>query len=150
MSKQTRIISWILQIFAAAILLQTLYFKFTGHPDSVAIFTELGMEPHGRILVGIVELLVALLLLVRQTVIWGAILGVGNMTGAILAHITKLGFSGSNGSLGALAIAVALACAAILYLRRHESPLIANMFAVEKDVEDLQKEKEKTRDVGPV
>ena len=36
-------------IIAAIVLLQTLYFKFTAHPDSVYIFTTLGIEPYGRI-----------------------------------------------------------------------------------------------------
>jgi putative oxidoreductase len=41
-----RIISiWILRIIPALILLQTLYFKFTAHPESVRLFTEIGMEP---------------------------------------------------------------------------------------------------------
>ena len=33
------------RIVAAAILLQTLHFKFTGAPESVYIFTKVGAEP---------------------------------------------------------------------------------------------------------
>jgi putative oxidoreductase len=52
--KFTNIISWGLRIIAAVILLQTLYFKFTGHPESIALFTKLGMEPWGRIGTGFI------------------------------------------------------------------------------------------------
>ena len=62
------ILSWALRLVAAVILLQTLFFKFTGSPESVAIFTELGMEPKGRILIGIIELITAVLLLIPQSV----------------------------------------------------------------------------------
>jgi hypothetical protein len=39
---------WIPRIVAALILLQTLYFKFTGASESVWIFSQLGTEPWGR------------------------------------------------------------------------------------------------------
>ena len=39
------ILSWVCRIVAAVILLQTLYFKFTGAPESVYIFTKVGLEP---------------------------------------------------------------------------------------------------------
>ena len=42
--KAKTIISGLLRIVAAFILLQTLYFKFTGQPESVYIFSKLGME----------------------------------------------------------------------------------------------------------
>ena len=43
------IFPWVLRILAAVILLQTLFFKFTGAEESVYIFTKLDMEPWGRI-----------------------------------------------------------------------------------------------------
>ena len=57
------IFSLVLRLTVAIVLLQTLYFKFTAHPDSVYIFSELGVEPWGRIGLGIVELIVAILIL---------------------------------------------------------------------------------------
>ena len=140
------LLSWILQILAAGILLQTLYFKFTGHPDSVAIFTELGMEPNGRILVGVIELVIGVLLLIPGTAAWGALLGAGNMAGALMAHFTKLGFEGSHGILGGLAAVVLLACVTIVYLRRREIGFINNMFANERDAVAAQKKRDATRD----
>jgi len=40
------VISWLLRIVVAVILVQTLYFKFTGAPESVYIFKTLGMDPY--------------------------------------------------------------------------------------------------------
>ena len=78
---------WMLRILAALILLQTLYFKFTMHPQSVELFTKLGMEPWGRIGTGIFELIASILILYPRTTGIGAILGVGLMAGAIFLHI---------------------------------------------------------------
>jgi len=89
--KFSSIAIWILRLLAAIILLQTLYFKFTAHPQSVQIFETLGMEPWGRIGTGIFELLTAILLLYPRTTGFGAALGVGLMSGALFFHFTKLG-----------------------------------------------------------
>lgn len=121
------ILSWALRIVAAVILLQTLFFKFSGAPESVAIFTELGMEPGGRILIGVIELITAVLLLIPQSAAYGGLLGAGVMTGAILGHITKLGFSGDMFSLGMLAILVFACCVAVLFIHRDQIPLIKRM-----------------------
>jgi putative oxidoreductase len=124
LSKGARGVSWVLQLLAAAILLQTLYFKFTGAPESVYIFTRVGAEPWGRIGSGVVELISAVLLLMPPTVTVGAILALGVMAGAIFSHLTVLGIEvqGDGGLLFGLALTVAFACAAILVLRRREVP----------------------------
>ena len=77
----------------AIILLQTLYFKFTAHPQSVALFTTLDMEPWGRIGTGIAELIAAILLLIPRTTLLGAFMGLGLMSGAFFFHLTKLGIN---------------------------------------------------------
>ncbi len=107
----------LLRIVPATILLQTLYFKFTAAPESVSIFQQLGLEPHGRIGIGILEGIAAILLLVPCTVLVGAILAFGLMSGALLSHITKLGFSGDMGSLAFMALIVWV-CSLILILQR--------------------------------
>src|SRR4051794_7914210 len=83
--------SWILQLLVAAILAQTLFFKFTAAEESVYIFRRLGMEPWGRIGSGVVELIACVLLLYPRTVPLGAILAAGVISGAIVTHLTKLG-----------------------------------------------------------
>jgi uncharacterized membrane protein YphA (DoxX/SURF4 family) len=121
------ITSWAARIVAAVILLQTLFFKFTGAAESVEIFTQLGMEPHGRILVGILELITAILLLIPQSAAYGGLLGVGIMSGAILGHITKLGWQGDMLSLGLLAVLVWALCLITLFLHRKQIRIVSRI-----------------------
>jgi putative oxidoreductase len=116
------IFSWVLRIVAAVILLQTLYFKFSGHPESVELFTKLGVEPWGRIGTGIIELITGILLLLPSTVFIGALLGTGLMAGAILSHLTVIGIEskGDGGQLFMLAILVLLCCLTLLVLHRQK------------------------------
>lgn len=129
--KTQTIISWVLQIVVAIILFQTLFFKFTGAEESKYIFEKLGMEPWGRIGSGIVELIAVILLLYPRTVTIGAILALGVISGAIMSHLTKLGIVVVNsdgtrdgGLLFTLAVVVFVSSAVILFLRRHEIPVI--------------------------
>lgn len=126
MKRTAKIISWIARIGAAVILLQTLFFKFTAHPDSVYIFTKLGLEPYGRIGLGVVELITAILLLLPRTAWLGALVGLGILGGAIFAHLTQLGIvvtydgKSDGGNLFALAVISFVLCAITLYLHRAE------------------------------
>lgn len=128
------ILSWTLRGIAALILLQTLFFKFTAAPESVYIFSTLGIEPWGRIGTGILELIAAALLLAPPTVVYGAILSLGVISGAIFAHLTRLGITlelvGDHGELFALAVTVFACSAALLALHRHELPLVGGAFTV--------------------
>src|SRR5262245_16847568 len=118
--------SWALQLIVAVILLQTLFFKFTGAAESVYIFSTLGAEPWGRIGSGVVELIAAILLLVPATTTVGAALALAVIAGAIVSHLTVLGIEvqGDGGLLFFLALAVFVASAAILVIRRAEIPVI--------------------------
>ena len=131
MSKPITITSWVLQLAVAAILFQTLFFKFTGAAESRYIFTKLGLEPWGRIGSGIVELIACVLLLHPRTVTLGAVLSMAVISGAIMSHLTRLGIVVVNsdgtrdgGLLFALAVVVFIGSAAILLLRRDQIPLI--------------------------
>ncbi len=107
---------------AALIFIQTLYFKFNAAPESVYIFTTLGMEPVGRIVIGMVELISALLLLYPPLMMYGAILGLGTISGAIFFHLTTLGIEvqGDGGYLFVLALAVFICCAIVLIIRKDD------------------------------
>jgi hypothetical protein len=120
------VVSWVLQIVVSVILLQTLFFKFTGAPESVYIFSTLGAEPWGRIGSGVVELIAAILLLVPATIAIGAVLSLGVMVGAIMSHLTVLGIEvqGDGGLLFALALTVFVGSAVVLVLRRRDIPLL--------------------------
>jgi putative oxidoreductase len=130
LSKTQAIVSWALQLAAAGILLQTLFFKFTASQESVYIFTTLGVEPWGRIATGILELIASVLLLVPVTVPIGAALAIGVMAGAILSHLTLLGIEvkGDGGLLFGLAAFVLLSSAVVLALRRTQVPLVGRYF----------------------
>ena len=116
--------SWILRGIAAAILLQTLFFKFAGARESVYIFSTLGLEPWGRIGSGITELIASILLLMPRTAIYGALLSLGVITGAIASHLTTLGIAlpavDDHGELFALAVVVFLCSAAVVVMHRGE------------------------------
>ena len=107
-SRALTIASWAVRLVAAGILLQTLFFKFTGAPESVYIFETLGAEPWGRIGSGVFELIAAVLLLVPRTAAFGGLMGAGVMVGAIGSHLTLLGIEvqGDGGTLFAMAIIV--------------------------------------------
>ena len=129
-SRSQTAVSWVLQLVVAGILLQTLFFKFTGAPESVYIFRTVGAEPWGRIGSGVVELVASLLLLVPSTVTLGAILVLGTMSGAILSHLTILGISvmGDGGLLFGLALTAFVSSAIILTIRRAEIPVLRRYF----------------------
>jgi hypothetical protein len=124
-------LSWLLQVVVAVILLQTLFFKFTAAPESVYIFSTLGAEPWGRIGSGVVELIASCLLLVPRTAVFGALLALGSMAGAILSHLLFLGIDvmGDGGLLFMLAVLVLVSSLVILYVRRAELPLVGLRFA---------------------
>ena len=144
MTTPVLIFSWACRIVAAIILLQTLFFKFTAAPESVYIFTKLGVFVHahipfasisgvevsGRIGSGIMELIAAVLLLTPRFVWAGAILAMAATGGAIASHLTFLGIEvqGDKGLLFFLAIAVAVTSAIALFLHRMQIPVFGKRF----------------------
>jgi hypothetical protein len=137
LSKAQHIVSWFLQLTVAGILLQTLFFKFTGAEESVYIFSTVGrffniaaVEPWGRIGSGVVELIASLLLIVPVTASLGAILTMGVMAGAILSHLVVLGIEvkGDGGLLFGLALTAFIGSAIVLVLRRAQIPVLGRFF----------------------
>ncbi len=124
MRKSTLILFWAVRVVAALIMLQTLYFKFTGAEESIYIFTQVGMEPFGRIGVGVMELIASALILIPATVWAGAILALGLMGGAIMMHLTLLGIEvqGDGGYLFFLALTVAVCSAIAFWMSRKTIP----------------------------
>ena len=119
--------TWILRLVVAGLFLQTLFFKFTAAPDSIYIFSKLGAEPYGRIATGILELLAAVLILLPRTVLKGALLSIGLISGAILSHIFILGIEIQNdgGALFILALIIFAASSVIVYQYRSQ---LSNLF----------------------
>ncbi|HJZ71596.1 MAG TPA: hypothetical protein VKE51_07620 [Vicinamibacterales bacterium] len=130
-------VSWLLQLIVAGILLQTLFFKFTGAEESVYIFTSVGkflgisaVEPWGRIGSGVFELIASILLLIPATSSLGAILTIAVMAGAVLSHLLILGIDveGDGGLLFGLALAALAGSVIVLVLRRTEIPVVGRYF----------------------
>jgi hypothetical protein len=119
--KIKNILYWAVRIVAAVIMLQTLYFKFTGAEESKYIFTRVGMEPWGRIGIGVLELIASALILISSTVWLGAALALGLMGGAIIMHLTILGIEiqGDGGRLFSYAVIVA-ACSLLMLIWNKE------------------------------
>jgi uncharacterized membrane protein YphA (DoxX/SURF4 family) len=128
--KPEKIILLICKVIAAVIMLQTLYFKFTAAPESVYIFTILGLEPWGRIGIGIAELITSVLLFIPGLTWLGALSGCGLMAGAIFSHLTQLGIvvQEDGGQLFIYALLVLASCTIILWMHRKQIPIIQQFF----------------------
>lgn len=140
----SRYIPWALAIFIAFVFLQSLFFKFSGSEETVIIFTTIGewmagislLEPisqafkeHGGNVVGSVELVASALVLIPRTRVWGALLGLGVISGAIFFHLfTPLGVvrvvdaagNTDGGALFYMACGVWVSCAVLIYLGRDQ------------------------------
>lgn len=118
------ILIWIVKLTAVIILVQTLFFKFTGAEESVYIFQTLGIEPLGRIGSGVVELVASILILIPRTTLLGALLAFGTMVGAIFSHIFVLGIvvKDDGGALFTLAIITAICCMILVYNQKNKIP----------------------------
>ena len=124
MSRTETIISWAGQVVAAAILAIAMVPKFMGAQESIGVFTTLGVEPWGRYLTAILELVAIVLLLLPRLKrhAAGALVAVLLMIGALGSHAWKLGFSGAAGEMAGMAAVVLVASLVVLYLRRDQLP----------------------------
>lgn len=120
----------ILKIVAAVIMLQTLYFKFSGAQESVDLFAKLAgeHEAYMRIGTGILELIASIFLFVPKTTWLGGLLTLGLMSGAVMGHLTKLGISHNNdgGALFYSAIFVLIVGLIVTFRNRKDIPLIGD------------------------
>ena len=120
----------IISILAAILFMQTLFFKFSAASESVYIFSELGLEPFGRMGAGLVELFIAVLLLFRKTSLFGAILGLVIISGAIASHIFFIGIEvfGDRGLLFGLAIVVFILCLVTVFIQKEKLITLLNKY----------------------
>lgn len=114
-----------LRLVIAAILGLAIPGKFAGDPGAVAVFSQLGAEPLGRLATGVFESLAVLMLLIPGLVVFGAMLAAGLMSGALLAHLIVIGVApGGDPSMFLMALAAFLAASALTWRRRREIPVI--------------------------
>lgn len=125
----------ICRLVSAIIIGQTLYFKFTAHPDSVYIFTRLGMEPWGRYVIGLFELFAIITMLFKRTSWLGSFIAVTLMFGAIFSHLTLLGVNvqGDQGELFTLAVVVFICSLINLFLERSHIPVVGLLFVAHNE-----------------
>jgi uncharacterized membrane protein YphA (DoxX/SURF4 family) len=118
----------IIRLVIAIILIQTLRFKFTAHPDSVYIFEKSGLGDVGRIGSGIAELIAAILILIPRTIWLGALLTLGIISGAIVTHLTKIGIevNGDGGTLFFMAVLIFVLSTITLWIHKKEIPFIGS------------------------
>lgn len=132
-----------ISVFAAAVFLDSLRYKFTDHPNTQEIFGRLdgwaaslgapGLFAHtglfSQYVIGSAELAASTLLLVgliprfvRLNAL-GAAMGLAVMTGAVSFHLfTPLGIDPNNdgGGLFAAAVTIWISSIVLLFLRRNE------------------------------
>lgn len=122
----------ILKIVAAVIMLQTLFYKFSGAQESVELFTKLAgeNEAYMRIGTGILELIASILLFVPKATWLGALMTIGLMSGAVMGHLTKLGISHNNdgGLLFGAAIFILIVGLVVLFKERKNIPILGKKF----------------------
>lgn len=120
----------ILKLIAAIIMLQTLFFKFTGAQESIDLFTKIAgsNEAYMRIGTGIFELIASILLFTPKKTWLGALLTTGLMTGAIMSHLTILGIEhdGDGGTLFICAIITFISGIILLIFNRKSIPIVGN------------------------
>lgn len=130
LSFKTKLFVWPLQLVCSGILLGTAWAKLSSKPLSIMLFTELGMEPTGRYLIGVIELIAAVFMLTNRLAATGALLAVGVMCGAIIAHVSILGYNvmDDNGR-HIIMLSIVLICSLTIgALRRTQLPFIGNAF----------------------
>ncbi len=129
-NKREKILSWIFQIISAMIFWYAAYEKFFGDDLSGMVFDQLKMGDHGRKLIGVIESLSALMLVTKNLSHFGALLGLGTMLGALIAHLTVLGLNVNNDGgmmVGFMCLNI-ISCSIVMYIRRRSYPLIGDTF----------------------
>lgn len=118
----------VLKLVAAVIMLQTLFFKFSGAQESIDLFTKVAGENEQlmRIGTGVLELIASILLFLPKRVWLGAGLTVGLMVGAIFSHLTKIGIEHNNdgGTLFIMAIITLVSGGILLFLNKKDIPFL--------------------------
>lgn len=141
-AKPLGIVSWVGQLVVVAILGQTLFYKFSGASETVALFEVLGMGAAGRYGTALMELVAVVLLLVPRTAWAGGLVALGVISGAIMSHLTTLGVSIDAEKLGnpdlaplegpglfVMALIVFAASAAVVVIRRRQIPVVGAALA---------------------
>jgi len=105
---------WIVQIALAGMFLMAGGSKLVGAPAMVALFNAIGIGQWFRYVTGLIEVGSAVALLTPRAAVFGALLVIPTMIGAIVTQVFIV-----HGSPVAPAVLL-VAAAGVLYARRHE------------------------------
>ena len=140
-----KLVHLIPRVVVAFILAQTLFFKFTGAEESRELFAILGMEPWGRIGIGIIELISVIFLLSRFYII-GAIISLSIISTANFLHFTKLGIvvNDDGGALFTMSIIVIVMSLWLVYywnsMRSKDKQTTFENYVIPEEDEDWPEE----------
>jgi len=136
MKKLTKYIPWPPALFISLVVfIPSLFFKFSGAAETRHIFMTVGeflglgfFEPYGRYLIATAELVAAILLLIPRSQIYGAIIAIGVLSGAIFFHLvsplgvvvrwTENGVIQQDETLFVLAVTSFIAAWVVVWFRR--------------------------------
>lgn len=132
-TRKARAASWVLALAVVAIYGLCAWGKLTASPKAVWVFTQLGAEPTGRILTALLEVAAAMLILVPPSRLYGAILSLALMGGALMTHLFVIGIvvEGDGGLAFGYAVFVTAASAQLFWLHRGAFPVIGPMIGPE-------------------
>ena len=145
-STVSKYLPWVLVSFIVFVFLQSLVFNFSGSEETVIIFNTIAdwmlgfmlllpiaeaFRAHGGLIIGLMELLASGLLVFSVTRVWGALMAMGVISGAIFFHVfTPLGIdrvvdeagNTDGGVLFFMACGVWLCSASLVYINRAALP----------------------------
>ena len=107
---------WVVQIALAAMFLMAGASKLTGAPNMVALFNAIGFGQWFRYVTGLIEISSALALLTPRSAVFGALLLVPTMLGALLTNLLLH-------APPVAPIVLLIAAGIVLWARRHELPI---------------------------
>lgn len=113
-SRRRTVALWATQIVVAALFLLAGGSKLAGAAAHVQLFDAIGIGQWFRYLTGSIEVIAAVLLLIPQLAIVGALLAIPTMVGAIATHLFIVGGS------AAPAIVLLVGATAIAWARRRQ------------------------------
>ena len=107
------------QAVGALCLAIAAFLKLSGHPATIAIFSQMHVEPFGRYSSALTDITVAVFLIMPGFIWAGAIMGLSILLGALFFHGTLLGLQvqSDHGMMFRLALSASICCAAVLYLQ---------------------------------
>lgn len=130
--------SWALALIITGMYASSSWPKFAASERCTWVFDQLGIEPWGRIFVGMAEVVAAMLVVIPSTRAVGAVASIGVMGSALMTHLFVIGIvvNGDRGAMFAMAVGTAVASVVLLWIERGRLPLIGPLIGPENPDDD--------------